>query len=111
MTTTPMAEDKQEMTHTAGPWKVLEGKYGLQIHGYGERCSHWIANLKCESCPAHEEGNAHLIAASPDLYEALEPIKWQSADKDNMEFSAKITFCQMDNIRAALRKAKGEDNG
>lgn len=36
------------------------------------------------------------------LMAALESIKWKSADRDNMEFSARITFCQMDGIRDAL---------
>jgi hypothetical protein len=33
---------------------------------------------------------------------ALEGIKWKSADRDNMEFSATITCFQMDKIRALL---------
>lgn len=36
------------------------------------------------------------------LRAALREIKWRSADKDNMEFSATITYSQMDKIRAAL---------
>lgn len=51
--------------HTSGPWRVLKGKFGLQIHSD----QHWIANIKCESCPAHEEGNANVITSSPELLE------------------------------------------
>jgi hypothetical protein len=40
------------------------------------------------------------------LRAALGGIKWRSACKDNMEFSATITCWQMDAIRAALT---GED--
>lgn len=40
------------------------------------------------------------------LRRALGGIKWRSACKDNMEFSATITCWQMDAIRAALT---GED--
>lgn len=36
------------------------------------------------------------------LRAALREIKWRSADRDNMEFSATITYSQMDKIRAAL---------
>jgi len=36
------------------------------------------------------------------LREALAGIKWKSADRDNMEFSARITYVQMDAIRAIL---------
>lgn len=34
--------------------------------------------------------------------EALREPKWKSAEKDNMEFSARITCWQMDRIRATL---------
>jgi hypothetical protein len=46
-------------------------------------------------------------AIKGDLVEVLEEIKWKSADKDNMEFSAKITTWQLDKINAALKAAKG----
>ena len=36
------------------------------------------------------------------LEAALRGIKWRSADRDNMEFAATITYLQMDAIRAAL---------
>lgn len=36
------------------------------------------------------------------FHDLLSNIKWQSADKDNMEFTARITYSQMDNIRQAL---------
>jgi len=37
------------------------------------------------------------------LEDALASIKWKSIDRDNMEFEARITYVQMDNIRAALK--------
>ena len=40
------------------------------------------------------------------LREALKEPEWKSADKDNMEFEARITCWQMDNIRAALKTGK-----
>ena len=33
---------------------------------------------------------------------ALESLKWKSVDKDNMEFACRITYSQMDKIKAAL---------
>jgi hypothetical protein len=48
-----------------------------------------------------------LFAASPELLEALENIRWVSSDKDNMEFTARITCFQLDAINAAINKAKG----
>ena len=40
------------------------------------------------------------------MREALGSIKWKSADRDNMEYSALITCWQMDAIRAALTPEK-----
>ncbi|PWE26691.1 hypothetical protein C4N9_20740 [Pararhodobacter marinus] len=50
-----------------GQWRVLEGTRNLQI--FSER--HWIAIIKCESCPAFEESTARRIARVPDLEAAL----------------------------------------
>lgn len=95
--------------HTPGPWKALEGKNGWQIHtdnkpGKGSpNTNHWIANIKCESCPAHEEANALLIAAAPDLLEALDIVVgcllWDKDDKTSIEV--------MRRVNAARDKAEG----
>lgn len=88
--------------HTPAPWRASKGRYGYQIHS-GEKPSslnHWIANLKCESCPASEEANAQLIAAAPELLEALETI----ICSDN----ARLCQSEWEAGRAAIAKAKGE---
>lgn len=86
--------------HTKGPWKALEGPYGMQIHADNDSgFNPWIANMKCESCPAQEEANARLIAAAPDMLEALENIE---NDDEHMPLSAwKL-------IQDAIAAAKGE---
>jgi hypothetical protein len=43
-----------------------------------------------------------------ELEEALAGIEWKSADRDNMEFTARITCFRMDKIRALLSKQEGE---
>ena len=48
-----------------------------------------------------------LAGAAAELLAALAGIKWKSADRDNMEFAARITYAQMDAIRAAVAKATG----
>lgn len=88
--------------HTPGPWKAIEGNRGWQIHtdnkaGKGAaNVNHWIANIKCESCQAHEEGNARLIAAAPGLLEALKYIAKTWPD----DFAAR-------HARVAIAKAEG----
>lgn len=44
-----------------------------------------------------------LAAGVAEMRDILAGIKWQSADRDNMEFAARITYVQMDRIRAALQ--------
>lgn len=106
--------------HTPGPWRIERGKkYGdfliWSAHGETEVSSHWIATLKCESCPAHEEGNARLIAAAPDLLEALEAchkaLNSIVDPKDSAETSIQGSYemCEKAEAiaRAALSKATG----
>lgn len=45
------------------------------------------------------------VEAREELMEVLENIQWVSIDKDNMEFSAKITCFQMDKIRKLVFEA------
>lgn len=100
-----------EKRWTPGPWRVLDGKYGLQIHS--ER--HWIASIKCESCPVHEVPNAHLIAAAPELYEAgvaaldslafaVAEIKAQAHIPDD---DMVMMLERVSGLRKALAKARG----
>jgi hypothetical protein len=56
--------------------------------------------------------NEHAVkvqAENERLKAALENIKWQSADKDNMEFEARITCFQMDAIHDVLNKEPAHD--
>lgn len=91
---------------TPGPWTV-------SVSGgdrYIDSCDGWIAEVNCwptspiKLVPRGSEkhiANARLIAAAPDLYEALWAILY--ADQENAvpdEIHAKA--------RAALDKAKGE---
>jgi hypothetical protein len=39
-----------------------------------------------------------------ELAKVVSGIKWKSADRDNMEFEARITYVQMDQLRATLAK-------
>lgn len=113
---------------TPGPWKVLDGPHCKQIHA----ANHWIANIKCESCPAHEDGNAELIASAPDLLaenkrlaavnadlvSALEQIKDAAtakinlADHEDDAFVASYWGSRAYDARklaeAALARARGE---
>jgi hypothetical protein len=110
--------------HTPGPWKVVETETGSQYidakgkHDYGvqavlvvaEDCeAHPVADTSCNwTCRdgAECEANAHLIAAAPNLLEALEDMYallvdmgWAAPD------SRYHTVC---NAAAVIKKARGE---
>ena len=83
------------MKHTPGPWAVTAASFtegnavAYEIEADGMEIS---------------AGNAHLIAAAPDLYEALQLLV------------SEVAFCDawqrpcvaIDNAIAALKKARGE---
>ena len=104
-------------THTPGPWKVDTGNDGDGIRVYQQRCRpelhgaqpliaaldpgrDWIA------VPDTELGyNALLISAAPDLLEALEIVSNCVPDSTS---GTTLGTWEMQKVRAAIRKAKGE---
>lgn len=79
---------------TKGPW-WLSGKGTIRA---GE--SAWVAH-----CSWHnKEANAHLIAAAPDLYEALYEIFYYQGGADSVVDDEYV----MERAKAALAKARGE---
>lgn len=62
-------------------------------------------------CKVMDAASGCACAEAADHIEKLEAalrgIKWRSADKDNMEFAATITYSQMEAIRAALAAPSG----
>lgn len=89
--------------HTPGPWvvKPVENEQGgFDIDSeYGYHIAETIGGLDYE-----EEANARLIAAAPDLLEALRELL--EACKD-AKF-ASDPFDSMPNARTAIAKATGE---
>ena len=90
-----------------GPWRVLKGKYSLQVHS--DR--HWIANIKCESCPAYEESTARRIARVPDMEAALiaaeELANAYALYESRANADDPAGWAAMDNALAAFRAATG----
>ena len=107
------------MKHTPGPWTLDEDTYTVLGDGRNVTRVHTVDDFICDGDDAEvaEEcaANAALIAAAPDLYEALavlhtlldfddEVAAWvgivtENPDRINRAFEA---------ARAALRKARGE---
>lgn len=93
---------------TPGPWSVRK-------HGYpiitDDAKNKWIATIHSVE-PENEvrEANAHLIAAAPELYEALEELCRYANDSNDCQYGTLSTRLVKDIAEAALAKARGEIN-
>lgn len=60
------------MAHTPGPWRTLDGDSVVNIVGpEGQPIAATTTKAYYERFDATDKANARLIAAAPDLYEAL----------------------------------------
>lgn len=65
-----------EMGHTPGPWKVYNGSlvgHSDRIVIKNEDSFDWVCSMQCSNIPEYND-NARLIAAAPELLEALKGI-------------------------------------
>lgn len=102
---------------TPGPWRWMENKYR---GGYSGLCgAENIAVLFPNSCNDGDDGDAwfedfpseadaNLIAAAPEMYEALQTVFEEWNDNDGFS-SLDRTMKSYNAIRKALAKADGED--
>ncbi len=83
--------------HTPGPWKYIawHGQHG--VHDA-------MDNDVCETFGEDAEANARLIAAAPELLEALEEIV-EGAIKHQGSSDMRVTAYAMHMVRAAIDKA------
>jgi hypothetical protein len=89
------------MNYTKGDWKVTKGKeninwieYSVGIY-YGEVCTvrGTINSMVDWLAPGSQaKDNANLIAASPDIYEALNLVLqwWRHGDEGDMPISIEV---------------------
>ena len=106
---------------TPGPWKAVRG-YSYWEVSPAER-KDWepftVADC-CPSCPGDPDGglqeaNAHLIAAAPDLYEAVRELinqveiafDWSNDEPGENAYLDAATDA-INKAKAALAKARGE---
>ena len=94
-------------SHTPGPWSYenegqtvyvgdqIEGQWIAQVRGWG-----WLQKLK--NGEAVQDANGRLIAAAPELLEALQNII-DSVDKGHAVILVPLSA----NARAAIAKATG----
>lgn len=108
-----MQKRADEPKWTPGPWAVREDAFGVQVYptrdgppDFGE----WASLATIEDCYDEEEqetaANAHLIAAAPDMYEALYRLV---TDCKIAGLEAQAGFdCWISMADEALAKARGE---
>src|SRR5438552_2211842 len=104
------------MSHTPGPWinrgcDTIEGGDGFTVaRNYSDR--------NAERDTAEHEANARLIAAAPDLFDALRSIiqrhdkGWHYTDGDRCEDCGTDAgncpdTCRFEQARVAIAKAEG----
>jgi hypothetical protein len=89
--------------HTPGPWFTTDGIYN-EIKASSKRGKTWVIARITAARTGHDEAkaNARLIAASPDLLEALERLIERVSDLGANGFSQEVA-----RGKAAIAKAKG----
>ena len=92
--------------HTLGPWEASEGypsdiwHVDMPSRGYSVVVSR--AEEDWDMAVEEVQANAHLIAAAPELLDALETLLL-STERDDMNFRVRA----MEAAREAIAKAKG----
>lgn len=96
------------MAHTKGPWEVVNmnhlGPHAIRMHYADEKKFYGVRQI-------HREADARLIAAAPDMLEALQDIIPEQINTanynvtDEMIVPLDFTMCELRKIAAAIAKA------
>lgn len=99
-----MSQSPCNVKHTPGPWDHVAGHVHAEIQTVnGERLYPTVAIV--DHSTSRWEDNAHLIAAAPELLEALRGLYGAAAAMMADDISD-ITF-ELNKARAAIAKAEG----
>lgn len=94
------------MRYTLGPWEIQSDGYSILAPDdfYGKHCR-VIAKITDDRPAREQKGNAHLIAAAPELYEHGKQILRQLAFLNNSPVKEKDYM----NLSKAIAKAEGKE--
>jgi hypothetical protein len=105
-----------DQRHTPGPWQAIatnrsgskDAWDGFEIRNLHEH----IATARGPGKDETRQADAHLIAASPDMYEALAGliVAWGSDETVNQEDFIASCYSIMPHARAAIVKAEGKQD-
>lgn len=105
-----MADQK----HTPGPWDVFEGTVCIYTTTLEKGAGVAMAGMAART-PEEQQANARLIAAAPELLEAVELLLFSSEWADETGYVQDVGFMDLGDIqakaRAAVTKAKGGHHG
>jgi hypothetical protein len=99
---------------TPGPWDVyqtaiLSGEV-YQVFAPKSKSRHWIANVQIDAGKDGDgKANANLIAAAPDLYEALKAIVDCHEIGSTQEEFCEQVYDFIEEAKTALAKAEGRE--
>lgn len=93
--------------HTPGPWSV--SKYGDDYNITYNTDGNWLATVYDDDDPfaGRPEADAHLIAAAPELLEALKAIQLQALQSSVNSAANEWGREALDLANAAIAKAEG----
>lgn len=100
------------MKHTPGPWEVVRSWRG-ELEPFDAKNDHHLLSSESPLPLEEREANAHLIAAAPELLEALEALMaaYESYARDQ-EYEGNRWQPEYDEnyqqAKKAVAKAKGE---
>lgn len=101
-----------DMKHTPGPWAYTEaaitGDRGIHAEGTGI-FAEAFADIRraCENNTAEAEANARLIAAAPDMLEALKALRLQALQSNVNSAANEWGLEALAMANAAIAKASG----
>lgn len=121
MTSLSSKQGSQPAKHTPGPWRVARDNYGITriwgMDGEGDdagECDIACAEGDGSIPPERREANSRLIAAAPDLLEALEVATLELHEANlairnrNQMRNPELTIAAEQKAKAAISKALGE---
>ena len=108
------------MSHTPGPWEVAENLFGntasYEVYANVETKSGKGGYTRiCQITPRDQKANAHLIAAAPEMYIALQNVRVELDSYPHCPFCGSVhgegheKDCIGYEVEAAIRKARGEE--
>jgi hypothetical protein len=104
--------------HTSGPWDIVQdaplnprARFNIGSRGPGGTTT-YVCTIKTEkhlALDGNEEANAHLIAAAPEMLEALRAMVARGPFMDQRATAEGLANCEaLAKARHAIRQAEGE---